>query len=208
MEKKNKPKISLNLEKKSINDEFLEDEIEGYLFSYEKVNKQIKDVAFNGCRFENVDFSSFPLVNVDLIDCVFDSCDLTKSDISSKLFLRCIFNNCKFLGADFIDVIIKHVTFSSSNLEYLNFSSKFTDVSFNECKIKNGRFFDCVFKDVKIDYCDLSDCEIFKTSLNEVDLSTSKIENINSDIESIKGSKVDTLGMFEIARILGIEIKF
>ena len=60
---------------------------------------------------------------------------------------------------------------------------------------------------VNFNNCDLISTEIFRTSLNKIDLSTSKIEGIAIDTYSIKGVVVNSYQALLLSKILGIVIK-
>ena len=64
------------------------------------------------------------------------------------------------------------------------------------------------FNNVIIDKCNLTDAEIYKTKLNNMDLSNSVLNGINADLESIKGVITDLTGICAIARLFNINIKF
>ena len=73
--------------------------------------------------------------------------------------------------------------------------------------MKCARLFENSFKNVIFDSCNLSQAEIYKTSLREVDLSNSNIDDLNVDLESIKGAILDLNGIITISKILGIKLK-
>ena len=54
---------------------------------------------------------------------------------------------------------------------------------------------------------DLSHCEIINTSLNNVDLSTCNIDNIKTDLSSLKGTQVNVNQALSIVSMLDITIK-
>lgn len=56
--------------------------------------------------------------------------------------------------------------------------------------------------------CDLSKAEIFKTSLDGMDLSSCKLRDVAADLVSVKGVSVDMTGAINLSTVLGINIKF
>lgn len=201
-----KPIIKICLDEKNIN-EITDEIIYDSLFIDNSLNKMISNIEFNGCKFKNIKFMDYPLNNIDFIDCVFDECNLLNMKIIDKTFLRCRFNNCSMQGVIIIDSSIKDVIFNDCNLKYINISSRLNNVLFRNCNISSARIFDSLFKKVIFDMCDLSYLSINKTSLNNMDLSTCKIDNINADIESIKGVTTDINGVIILSKIFDINVK-
>lgn len=74
--------------------------------------------------------------------------------------------------------------------------------------INNVEFNGCTFKNTCFDKCNLSFAEIYKSSLNGIDLSNCDINDINIDAKSIKGAIVDLNGAIELSKLLGIKVKF
>lgn len=203
-----KPKLLRELKKKKLRDIDKTDKIIDALFENEKVSKKIEKDEFNGCVFKNVDFSDYPISDINLIDCVFESCDLSNSYINQKLLLRVTFNNCLLVGANIIESSIKNVTFSECNMDYINIASEYKNVNLNSCMLRYSRLFENKLDNVMFDKCDLSNSEIYKTKLKGIDLSSCIIDDISSDISSVVGVTVDYSGMVSIAKVLGINIKF
>ena len=62
-------------------------------------------------------------------------------------------------------------------------------------------------KNITFDNVDLTESEIIKTSLNNVDLSNCNIFNIKFDMYSLKGIIIDRFQCENIVGILGVQIK-
>lgn len=90
----------------------------------------------------------------------------------------------------------------------MNMSSKLKNVSFTNSNMTGARLFENEFNNVIIDKCNLTDAEIYKTKLINMDLSNSVLNGINADLESIKGVTTDLTGICAIARLFNINIKF
>lgn len=76
--KNTKPKINLKyMEEVDIKELDFEEDVEYKKISnYEFINN-IKNIEFNSCIFEKVDFSRVKVEKIDFIDCIFKNCDLS-----------------------------------------------------------------------------------------------------------------------------------
>ena len=83
----------------------------------------------------------------------------------------------------------------------------FKNILFKDCLLEKSRFLENNMDNVNFNNCDLISTEIFRTSLNKIDLSTSKIEGIAIDTYSIKGVVVNSYQALLLSKILGIIIK-
>ena len=64
---------------------------------------------FDGCLFENIDFTKVSLKHLDLIDVTFDKCDLSNQNFDHQYLNRVQFKNCKLTGTSFIETNLKDV---------------------------------------------------------------------------------------------------
>ena len=71
----------------------------------------IQDLTFDGCLFENIDFTKVSLKHLDLIDVTFDKCDLSNQNFDHQYLNRVQFKNCKLTGTSFIETNLKDVLF-------------------------------------------------------------------------------------------------
>ena len=71
------PKISKYIEEVSITSEMVQNDLVDLKICNQEVNFKICGIRFNGCIFENVDFSEMSFKDIELIDCVFEKCNLT-----------------------------------------------------------------------------------------------------------------------------------
>lgn len=210
MNKIKKPIIKEDLLKKDINSILFdrEDIIYDTLFIDDSLSNKIDNIEFNGCRFKNINFSNSLIKDIYFIDCIFDTCNLSNIDINNKALLRCEFINCTLVGSSIIDSSVKDISFKECNMEYSNYSFKCDRCLFENCNMKNIRLFESTFKNTYFDKCNLSYAEIYKSNLNDIDLSNCYINNINVDTKSIKGAIVDLNGAIELTKLLGIKINF
>ena len=74
----------------------------------------ILDLTFDGCLFENIDFTKVSLKHLDLIDVTFDKCDLSNQNFDHQYLNRVLFKNCKLTGTSFIETNLKDVLFDQT----------------------------------------------------------------------------------------------
>ena len=121
---------------------------------------------------------------------------------------RVKFINCKLYGASFIDSNINDLIISDSMCNLINLATnKLNNVKFINSSFRESRMLECAMKNVIIDNIDFSKSEIINTPLNNIDLSTSKIDSIKTDLKSIKGMIVDYHQSMDLIGLLGIKIK-
>ena len=62
-------------------------------------------------------------------------------------------------------------------------------------------------KNLEFNNVNISNSEIIKSSLKDIDLSTCKMENLTSDIESIRGVIIDRFQSIDLIGMLGVKVK-
>nr|WP_319400806.1 pentapeptide repeat-containing protein [uncultured Carboxylicivirga sp.] len=148
---------------------------------------------FKGCRFSDLDLSSFTFV-----DCLFKDCDLSTSKLTNTAFSNVRFQNCKLLGLQFDQCHDYMLSPQFENCQ-LNFSS------FYQRKIKNTFFKDCQMEEVDFSETDLSNstfdnCNLLNavfdhTNLDKADLTTSYAFIIDPDKNRLKKTKFSVRGL-------------
>ena len=99
----------------------------------------IQDLTFDGCLFENIDFTKVSLKHLDLIDVTFDKCDLSNQNFDHQYLNRVQFKNCKLTGTSFIETNLKDVLFDHCQGRYSNLSSsQLLNVMFDHCDLQEG----------------------------------------------------------------------
>ena len=68
-------------------------------------------------------------------------------------------------------------------------------------------FLEINHKDLIFDNCSLVECEINKTKLNNIDVSSCNITNLKVDVSNLKGLIVSIDQALMLSTILGIKIK-
>ena len=98
--------------------------------------------------------------------------------------------------------------FNNCNLRYSNFYGVNVDnLLFSECILDESYITECHFKNIDFDRCSLNKVTILRLKHIGFDLSNSNIEDINIDLQSLKGTSVNMVEAAMLARYLGIIIK-
>ena len=102
--------------------------------------------------------------------------------------------------------------YNDVNLYEVEFENcKFTNVCIQNGTastiLKNSYFQETKNKNIYFENSDLTEAQFYKTSLDGVDLSNSKIEKIGITIEDIKGAIIDQLQVVDVLYLLGVKLK-
>ena len=98
----------------------------------------------------------------------------------------------------FQDVQARYLNISFGNIR----SSEFIDSCLDEGSFLEVDVKDLIFKNVSFRYG-----EVFKTSLQGIDLKTVDIEGLQVDLPSLKGAHVDIYQAASLARLLGVIVE-
>lgn len=169
---------------------------------------KLSNVTLDSCIFRGIDFASNVILEeVDLWDCIFENCDLSNTHFYNKGIHRCVFKNCKLTGTEFIQCSLQDISIHNSNAIYSNITDcSIKRVEILETNMTNSTFINNKVKEMMIDDCNFQEAEFVKTSLAQIDFSTSIISGIRVDFESIKGMKVNALQATDLVSLLGITI--
>lgn len=177
-------------------------------------NLLIENIDLNGsvsediekCHFINVNLNNSEL-NVQVInDTIFENCNLVNLLIPS--LKRVIFKNCNLMGCQFMDTILSDVQVIDSKCDYINIANvHIKNMIFENSSLKAGRIYDCKLSNVSFNKGDLRKIEIYRTNFKGIDLSSCNVENINADLDSLKGLVIDASQALDIARLTGVIFK-
>ena len=137
----------------------------------------IQDLTFDGCLFENIDFTKVSLKHLDLIDVTFDKCDLSNQNFDHQYLNRVQFKNCKLTGTSFIETNLK-------------------DVLFDHCQGK-----------IQFNETNLIQSELASLHHKGLDLSTCQIQGAMFDLASLKGLIINDFQAVDLIGILGVKVK-
>lgn len=162
---------------------------------FEKNNFETSGVPigdYEGCRFNNCNFSSADLGRIHFIDCVFNSCNISVAKLHDASFRNVMFLNCKLFGLIFQDTnnflfaagfdgcILNNCSFYKMNLKKIGFKNcVLNEIDFSEADLSHAVF----------ENCDLLKSVFENTILEKADLRTSYNYSINPEINKIKKAK-------------------
>ena len=148
---------------------------------------------FDSCEIVKLDFTKCQIKKLEFIDCKIVDCDLSNLELEETIFKRCQFIGCKMLGVNFNKITLADVLFQDCILKYSSFINvKLKDSKFAKCNCSDSSFFDTVSSKLEID---------------TVDFSNSNIENITTDLKSIKKITVNQEQAISLATLLDITVK-
>ena len=98
-------------------------------------NVTCKEVLFDSCEIEKVDFTKHKIKKLEFIDCKLVNCDLSNLEFEQISITRSEFINCKMMGTSFIETSFFDCLFDNCVCRYINFSNM---------KIKNSNIIDVI----------------------------------------------------------------
>ena len=135
---------------------------------------------------------------------------MSNSNFSDTYWNRVNVIASKGVGSKFISSYIKNTTISNCNFSYINLDeSKMENVKIEGSKLNNGSMSQCKCKNIIWEKAELEHLNCFKTSLKDMDFTSSNISDIilSDDCSELKGVVVDVYQAVELAKRLGIIIK-
>lgn len=131
----------------------------------------------------------------------FNDLNLSSKEINSKVFENCTFNECDFSEAIFNNCKFVDCMFIKCNLSVIKIiTSKYTDVSFDECKVIGVDWTKALWPDIslssplKFQNCIISDSSFFGLSLRKIVIQASKAHDVDfreSDLGEADFTKTD-----------------
>lgn len=167
------------------------------------------DNEFYNIKFENIDFTEIEYSNCDFIDVIFEECNLSNINFLEKAFHRVLFVNCKLIGTNFNTCSIKDMSIISSNAKYMgmaNLKIKGT-LSFKDSDLTELSFIDNEFKKIEFDTCNITKGYFYGISLRNVDFTSSVIDDIRVDLNTIKGAVINHIQCVDVCEMLGLNVK-
>lgn len=187
-----------------------EEKISDHSFKNEEyISEDMSYLSFSGCVFDNCRFSESDLEKTSFADCVFKNCDLSNVTAADSYFSRCHFISCKFVGAEMRSSLFVEILCEGTSFSYANFhGASFRNASLLRCDFSSSELTECTLKGFYPDDCKFIATWFAKTSLNGVDLSTSRIEGLrlSQGFSELRGARVDSFQASQLALLLGVKI--
>ena len=141
--------------------------------------------VFSDIHMEFSDLTSSNLEGVTIKDSKLNFVLLRMSNLKNCKFVNCEMFSCGFRDADLTNTI------------------------FDNCKIDYGYFQNAIFDGTKMKRCKLSFCGLFSTSVGSLDMSTSTLFKVFTDISQVSQEDMDAAyaGLLPSLQNLDFEIK-
>lgn len=176
--------------------------------SFEQVDyttQPLVEGEYENCVFKNCNFHEQNLSEFQFIDCQFIDCDLSLAKLNGTTFREVDFNNCKLLGLLFTDCHPFGLSFSFRHC-ILNYSSfynlKIRKTTFDHSQFEEVDFTESDLTASKFIECNLNRSTFDHTILEKVDFRTSHYYSIDPERNRIRKAK------FSIPDIVGLLDKY
>ncbi|CAN5176281.1 pentapeptide repeat-containing protein [soil metagenome] len=161
--------------------------------------------------FETSDFSGVEAPRFYISDTMLKNCNFTVTKFPESSWMRVAIKSGRCSGLDISNSTLRHVEFTNSKLEFVNFRfSKLENVAFENCVLNDVDFYDAKLKNVQFINCTIQSITFAQSKMDNVDVSQSTIERING-VSSIKGVIISHDQLLELAPYFaaeaGIKIK-
>jgi uncharacterized protein YjbI with pentapeptide repeats len=104
--------------------------------------------------------------------------------------------------------VLNKVLYKNCQLKFSLFRfTKLERILFYDCLLNESDFYSAGLKQVDFYKCDLNKSEMSKTEHFKTDLRTSNISGLNISPESLKGVTISRTQVFDLAWLLGANIK-
>lgn len=207
MKKRVEPKVSNNFSEIDISKIDFSNNIDNLLIKDKDIDKDIRDIEFNGCKFINVNFMG-KIEMCDFIDCIFINCSFNSLDFSNRSIHRVSFKHCNLSGSNFIVSSIRDVIIYDCKGDYVNISdSKIERLEIVLSLFKESRFINNSFKDIVFDKVNFKGSEFLSNKLEGIDFSSCNISEISISSYDVKGMIVNDEQALMLISLFGIVVK-
>ncbi|MFA6058534.1 MAG: pentapeptide repeat-containing protein [Taibaiella sp.] len=174
------------------------------------VQQPLATGEYEGCTFNQCDFSGIDLSNVVFSDCTFSGCNLSMVKLAKTAFREVIFKDCKMLGLHFdtcnpfgLSFRFEHCTLNHSSF----YQAKIKKTVFNNVQLHEADFTDCDLSQSIFSNCDFSGATFDNTNIEKADLRTSFNYSIDPEKNKIKKARFSIPGVIGLLDKYGIEIE-
>ncbi len=166
-------------------------------------------LTIEDAHFVRVEFDNTRLRGPQLSDVRFDGCNLANARWDSPIAHRIELVSCKLTGfsafeGHFQDILLQDC---KGDLAAFRFA-KFRSARFENCLLVEADFGNTDLSGSVFVNCDLRGAQMSGAVLDGVDLRGSNIEGIRVGAKELRGAIVDPVQAVELARILGIVVKW
>jgi uncharacterized protein YjbI with pentapeptide repeats len=209
--KPTKPNLPNKLPLASFDDLFDEEDpyIEGAHFINDVLVIPVnRNVEFKSVHFEKVRFIHTSLQQAYFKDCFFDHCELVNAEFTESTLKQVHFKDCRLNGVSFAESVLEDIHFEASIMDLVGFGyATQKRTLYSNCSLKEADFYANKLKHISFEECEMSGVGFTGTSLNKIDLSSSRFDKITVDLENLKGAIVNEEQALGFLSLLGLEIK-
>lgn len=172
------------------------------------IDKNLSNIEFRDCYFEECSFLDITFTNCYFIHICFQNCDLSNIHLTSSLFRNVTFINCKLMGTDFSESLFDNVILKDNLCHFANFAfMKNKKVEFKHCDLSHASIVETELKKTKFIECIFHQCEILHSSLYQIDLSTCQLDNIITTPQDIQGAIISEFQASALIHLLKVKVK-
>lgn len=187
--------------------------IEGDIIDFKEITekhlkyKEDYRIVFDTCIFKKTTIHHNVFKRSEFVDCKFIDCDLSNNEFHGSTFIRCEFINTRLTGSHFVECFISHILINKSHCSLVDFAdNKMEFCEFTDSLLNEANFFENKIKNLQFKNLKLEKASFYLTPLNGVDLSTSDIYSLKTDLKSIKGAVISSFQAREVCHLLGIKV--
>ena len=133
--------------------------------------KNLRQLFFDSCIFENADFYQAGLAGSSFVSCSFSPCNFYDTNFQSCDFRNCNFSNIEFKYTRFNKSILRNVEF---------YNCKFTSVSFNDAVFDSCKFINCEWHPISIENAIFRNTLLQKLIIRNMNFEFATFENIKT----------------------------
>lgn len=166
---------------------------------------EVEQTIVSNCIFTSCDFR-----RTSFYDVQFKNCDLSNSKFNDAYFNRCQFINCKCVGANMTDVIMKNITFETTNLTFSTFDGgKLSDVYIDQTDLTDVSMAEMTLQRFQSNKSRFIKNNFFKTKLKGIDFTDSELvaPTLSSPPIELKGATINMYQASDLIRLWGVKVK-
>jgi fluoroquinolone resistance protein len=162
------------------------------------VKNPLEKGEYEGCVFNNCNFSEADLSGYVFADCLFSDSNLSLAKVSRTAFRNISFRNCKMLGIRIDTCLEFGISFSFENcrLSHSSFCrKKIRNTIFKNVQLQETDFSECDLTGSLFENCDLTRAVFDHTNIEKADFRTSYNYSIDPEINRVKRAKFSIQGL-------------
>ncbi|RFN58618.1 pentapeptide repeat-containing protein [Marixanthomonas ophiurae] len=156
---------------------------------------------YEGCTFNQCDFSNANLSDFRFIECEFIDCNISNVQLNKTALQDVTFTNCKLWGLRFeiCSTFGFSIVFIKCQLNHASFyKMDVSRSSFVHCNLLEVDFTESNLSGCKLEQCDLQRAIFHSTNLEKTDFRTSTNYSINPERNKLKGA------LFSMPEVIGL----